>query len=138
MIDLMRAPDWRIALMQYLADAARAPLRFGTHDCAIFAAGAVKAMTGHDFAAAYRGRYDSLAKGLRLLARDGFADHVALARASLPSVPVATALPGDLAVVPSDPVAALGVVQGASIYVLAPTGGLGLVALTEAGEVFRV
>lgn len=133
-----RHPDWRLSLMQYLAECMRAPLAFGQHDCAIFAAGAVRAMTGQDFAAAYRGRYDSLAGGLRLLARDGFADHVALARARLTPIAVAEAMPGDLAALPASPVPALGVVQGASVYVLGPEGVIGLVPLTDATEAFRV
>lgn len=133
-----RRDDWRLALMRFLDDAARMPMAFGTHDCALFAAEAVRIMTGTDLAARYRGRYSDLREGLRLLKADGFADHVALARAKLPAIPVADAMPGDLAVIAADPLPALGVVQGAAVYVLAVQGGLGLVPLTEAVEAFRV
>lgn len=134
----LRRSDWRLALMQYLGEVARTPLQFGTHDCALFAAGAVQAMTGQDFAAPYRGRYKTLDAGLRLLRRDGFADHAALARSVLPVIAVAEAMPGDLAILPLDPVPALGVVQGAGIYVLDLQGQLGLVPLTDAIEALRV
>lgn len=133
-----RHDGWRIALMQYLGECARTPLQFGTHDCAIFAAGAVQAMTGVDFAAEYRGTYATLREGLRHLQADGFADHIALARDRLPAIAVAEAMPGDLAVIPVDPLPALGVVQGPSVYVLGATGGLAIVPLTDAVEAFRV
>jgi hypothetical protein len=133
-----RQSGWRPALMQYLGEVARSPLVFGTHDCALFAAGAVQAMTGTDFAAAYRGKYSTLDAGLRLLRRDGFADHAALARSVLPVISAAQAMPGDLAIIPLDPLPALGVVQGAGIYVLDLSGNLGLLPLTDAIEALRV
>ena len=133
-----RISEWRVALMQFLGEAARKPLSFGQHDCAIFAAGAVQAMTGEDFAEPFRGRYSTLADGLRLLKVAGHGDHVALARSCLPSIPVAEAMPGDLAVCDGDGVPALGVVQGAAVYVLQAQGGLGLIPLTSAIEAFRV
>ena len=137
-IAVARKATWRQELMQYLGAVARTPLAFGTHDCALFAAGAVQAMTGQDFAAPYRGRYTTMAGGLQLLQRDGHADHVALARSVLPVVPAALAQPGDLAIIAMEPVAALGVVQGAGIYVLDITGSLGLLPLTDATEALRV
>ena len=133
-----RHSHWRTGLMQYLGEVARSPLVFGTHDCALFAAGAVRAMTGTDLAAPYRGQYTTLEGGLRLLQRAGFADHVALARSVLPVISAAEASPGDLAIIPMDPLPALGVVQGAGIYVLDLTGNLGLLPLTDAVEALRV
>ena len=133
-----RYADWQTRLHEYLAGVARAPLAYGQHDCALFAADAICAMTGVDLAATYRGRYDSLAGGLQLLARDGFADHVALARSHLAVGAVATAMPGDVAVFETDLGSALGVVQGASVYVLHSGGMLGLVPLTDAIEVLVV
>lgn len=133
-----RLPDWRLRLQHYLGRVVREPLQFGRHDCALFAADAVREMTGEDHASPYRGRYTTLRGGLRILRRAGFADHVDLARAHLQAVPVAQATPGDLAAFDTAQGRALGVVQGAAVYVLRPEGGLGLVALTDAGEAFRV
>ena len=135
---MQRYADWQARLHVYLASVARAPLAYGQHDCALFAADAICAMTGLDLAARYRGRYDSLAGGLQLLVGDGFADHVALARAQLAQGAIAMAMPGDVAVFETDQGSALGVVQGASVYVLHPGGMLGLVPLTDAIEVFVV
>lgn len=133
-----RLPDWRNRLYDYLTRIAPEPLVYGHHDCALFAANAVHAMTGVDFAAPYRGRYTTLQEGMRILAVDGFADHVALAHAHLTQVPVAMALPGDLAVFETRAGRAVGVVQGAAVYVLRVDGMLGLVSLTDATEAFTV
>jgi len=134
---LTRLPDWHARLVAYLAAASRTPFAPGAHDCALFAAGAVQAMTGNDLAEGWRGRYRTLAGGRRVLKREGVADHVALAARHLEEVPVSWAQPGDVAAVPTADGPALGVVQGASIYVVS-AAGLGLVPLTAAARAFRV
>lgn len=136
-VELKRKPNWRAELMAYLGDCARNPFDEGTHDCALFLAGGVEAMTGVDFAADYRGHYTSTRQGLKILRENGFRDHVALATYHLPHKAVAFANEGDGAVVPEDGTEALGIVQGAMIYVLRP-GGLGAVPLTSAKLVLRV
>lgn len=135
---ITRFVDWRARLQAYLEGGARREFAFGTHDCALFAADALAAMTGVDLGERYRGRYSTMQGGLRLMVRDGFADHVALFRAHLPSGPVARALPGDLAVIETPDGLSLGVVQGAMIYCLQPSGVLGLVPLSDAIEVLTV
>ena len=133
----MRQTHWKLQLCQYLGEAARRPFEEGQHDCALFLANAVAAMTGVDFAAPYRGRYTTTRGGLRMLRKNGFADHVALAAHHLTEIAVARATPGDGAVVPDTYGLALGVVQGECIYVLTPTG-LALVDLLRATRAFRV
>lgn len=125
----------RARLTTYLADCARRPFAEGSHDCALFAAGAVQAMTGRDIAAEWRGRYISTRGGLRVLRRAGFADHIALAAHHFP----VTHRPriGDLAAVPTEQGPALGVVQGLHIYLLAESG-LALVPLSAATQFFEV
>lgn len=134
---LIRLPDWRPRLLAYVSEAARTPFEEGKHDCALFFAGAVEAMTGVDYAAPFRGRYTTTRGGLRVLRRDGFADHIALAAHHLPDKPPAFLAVGDGAVVETDDGPALGVVQGAQIYILMPQG-LGLVPLTAAARGFGV
>lgn len=134
---MKRTTDWRTRLIAYLADSHAAPFRPGRHDCALFAAGAVAAMTGVDLAAHWRGRYRTLRGGLRVLRADGYADHVALADAHFEVCPVAMARAGDLAAVPGPQGLALGVVQGARVYVLRPEG-LATVDLLTAQRAWRV
>ena len=118
----MRLPDWKQHLTLYLADVARRPFAPGVHDCALFAAGAVQAMTGVDMAAPFRGRYRTLAGGSRILKAAGFVDHIALAAARLAEFHTSRAAPGDLAVIPTPDGDALGLVQGEQVYVLSATG----------------
>lgn len=146
MMPITRKPGWRNALIAWLAQAARTPFEEGVNDCALFAAGAVLAMTGTDLAEGWRGRYRSTRGGLRALRRAGYADHVDLVARHFAEVPPSLAQAGDLAVLPGGPggqgrpgdgAAAIGIVQGAAIYVIAP-GGLGVVPLTMAERAFRV
>lgn len=132
-----RTPNWRLDLISYLEASARRPFRHGTHDCALFLAGGVLAMTGVDFAAPYRGRYTTQRGGFRVLKADGYADHIALARAKLSEKPVAFAREGDGAIIPGALVDALGIVQGSMIYVLRENG-LACVPLTAASRVLEV
>ncbi|WP_323780173.1 DUF6950 family protein [Thalassovita sp.] len=120
---MQRLPDWKPRLVRYLERTAHEPFKPGQHDCALFFAGAVEAQTGVDYAAPYRGRYTTLRGGLRVLRKDGFADHIALAAHHLPEIAPAFAWPGDGMVVDTDDGPALGICQGQMIYVLGPTGG---------------
>lgn len=129
---------WQDRLVAHLAEVAVMPFQPGVNDCALFAAGAVAAMTGVDHAAPYRGRYATIEEGLELLRADGIEDHVALAAVHLPEIPVSMAQAGDVAAVPVNSGMALGVVQGARVYVLREAGGIGTIGLTRAARAFRV
>lgn len=129
---VMRLYNWETRLALYITRVAREGFAWGRHDCAVFAAGGVEAVTGTDPAAAWRERYDSLATGLRLIRAAGYADHVAAADAMYPAISPAMILPGDLAVVAGeDGARALGIAQGQLIYVLRPDC-LGLVPVDQA------
>lgn len=70
----MRSETWERDLATYLAAQHARPFQHGTHDCALFAAGAVMAMTGDDPAKAFRGRYKSQASAVRALRTIGAGD----------------------------------------------------------------
>jgi len=126
-----------VSLAAYVESVARLPLRPGKHDCALFAAGAVQAMTGVDFARGFRG-YRTLSEGRSKLAEKGFTGLDDLAASFLPEIAPAKARAGDVvAVTDDDGHPALGVVQGGSVYVLRPSG-LGFVDLTKAERAFQV
>ncbi|MDO9639695.1 MAG: hypothetical protein Q7J44_14235 [Pseudotabrizicola sp.] len=135
---MTRRPDWQARLTGYLIGCARAPYQLGQHDCALFAAGAVEAVTGSDPAYAWRGRYATKAEGFRALKRAGHTDHIAATAAALPEIDPVFAAPGDIACV-ADPQAGglvLGVVQGELIYVLREDG-LGLLPHAAMQRAFR-
>lgn len=133
---MQRRDDWRSQLTAYIVAQMRAPFAYGRNDCALFAAGAVKAMTGKDLARGFRG-YRSLKEGHQKLKDKGFGDHIALVESLLPEVSVSFAQAGDIAVVNDRDGPALGVVQGEAIYVLR-RDGIGLVDLLKAERAFRV
>lgn len=128
--------DWRARLGVYLATEARTPFHYGKSDCALFAAGAVNAMTGNDPSASYRGRYTTLRGGLRILRKDGFRDHVERTAALFAEVSPQRAQAGDIAVVDTPNGPSLGVVQGEWIAVRT-ISGLGFVPIDQATRVFR-
>jgi hypothetical protein len=133
-----RLDDWHPRLQRYLQDIRTVPFAYGTHDCGLFVAGAVQAMTGKDFAVDYRGRYTTLKGGLKALSKRRFADHVALLDATLFQVPPAFAALGDIAVIEAaGDIPALGLFEGQHIAVLRPDG-LGFVAREAATQAYRV
>lgn len=129
--------DWQARLSNWLSTVRKTPFEEGRHDCALFAAGAVEAMTGTDLAAAFRGRYRTTRGGLRVLRRAGLADHIDLAARHFAEIPPAVAGPGDLVAIPTPQGLALGVVQGTVAYVPGRTG-LALAPMTGALRAFRV
>lgn len=134
---LVRLPAWRSALTNWLHAVRLTPFCQANHDCALFAAGAVHAMTGVDFAAPFRGRYTTTRGGLRLLRRAGFGDHIALAAAHLPACGLFDIREGDLVVIGSPAGPALGVVQGALAFVPGARG-TSLVSISGALGAFKV
>lgn len=134
---MKRLPNWHSALVAYLTRVARAEFEIGKMDCALFAAGAIKAMTGQDLAAPFATRYTTFRGGLRVLKRAGHASLVDLILSHFAEVPPAFAGVGDIALLDGDEGIALGIVHGEFIYVRRP-GGLGLVSLRLAKRAFRV
>jgi hypothetical protein len=58
-MQFIRVSDWEDRLRTYLDRVTEERFVWGSHDCALFTAGAVKAMTETDPAEAFRGTYDS-------------------------------------------------------------------------------
>jgi hypothetical protein len=70
----VRLPDWEARLSAYIAERAEMPFQWGVNDCALFAAGAVQALTGEDFGKPWRGKYSTEAGAAKALKRRGFED----------------------------------------------------------------
>jgi len=121
-MEMIRRPDWRARLAAWLAAEAVRPFEYGKSDCALFAAGAVLAMTGIDLADGWRGRYTTLRGGLRVLHKAGHRNHVALTAARLPEIEPGRAQVGDIAVVEGNDGPSLGVVNGAWVAVRTMSG----------------
>lgn len=91
-----RRSDWEQRLFAYLAAVSDRPHEYGRHDCMIFVAGAVKALTGSDPARGHRGKYGSAATAARYLRSLGFDSFEALIDSVLPEKPIAKAMRGDI------------------------------------------
>lgn len=95
---MKKLTDWQPRLDAYLAASRRTAFVWGTHDCVLFAAGAVAAQTGIDPAAPWRGRYDSALSAARLLFLEFGIDSVGVlpAQIGLAEIAVGFAQRGDI------------------------------------------
>lgn len=66
-----RLPDWEARLAAYLEPLRLRAFAWGEHDCCLFTAGAVLAMTGVDPMPEFRGRYSTAIGAERALRRYG-------------------------------------------------------------------
>lgn len=90
-----RLPDWEQRLADYIAGLEGQPFAWGKLDCALFFAGAVKAMTGVDPAAEFRGKYTTAPGSVRALKRYGAGDLESTLDAKFETKPAAFLQRGD-------------------------------------------
>jgi hypothetical protein len=95
----LRRRGWEQALAAFTRAHMRTPYQWGQHDCALFAAGAVEAITGEDFAAEFRGTYEDEDGARRLLTSLGCEDVGDLASRYLPEIMPAEARRGDVVMI---------------------------------------
>src|SRR4051812_23750010 len=62
---LVLLPDWRTRLSQHIEAERLRPFSWGEHDCCLWVGDCIRAMTGEDPAAEYRGTYDSAVGAIR-------------------------------------------------------------------------
>lgn len=110
------------------------PFAWGRHDCCLWAADAVLALTGHDPAAAWRGRYDDAAGAGRLVRRLGGVCAIAQRALGDPIEHPMLARAGDVGVTSSG---ALVVCIG-EWWTVPSARGLGLLPLADALDAWRV
>jgi hypothetical protein len=67
----MRPNDWQSRLQACIKERYRKPFEWGVHDCALFPADCVRAVTGVDPAELFRGQYSSAAGAVRFLQEHG-------------------------------------------------------------------
>lgn len=92
----MRKVDWEARLNAYIAGVHDRPHAFGEHDCMIFCANAVRALTGRDLARGHRRKYRDKLSAASHLRSLGFADQEAMIDSLLPQKPVGFAQRGDI------------------------------------------
>jgi hypothetical protein len=95
----MRLLDWEQRLHDLVSERLLQPYDPSRHDCLMWPADAVKAVTGKDFGKGHRGKYKSTATGYRHLQKMGFASPEALLNSKFDEKPVGYAGRGDLVLV---------------------------------------
>lgn len=121
----MKPPDWQNRLNVVMKAAIERPFSWGEHDCCLFAADCAQAMCGEDYAAEWRGTYDSELGAKKAILRGGGSLEKVLAR-FLDEVPVKLAQRGDIAIVENAGTKCAGVVYSGVVWV---PGENGLVSL---------
>lgn len=119
-----RFEDWPQRLAAAIEAARGRPFCWGAHDCALFAAEVVQALTGIDFAAEFRGRYASKAEAVGLLGERGGLEAVVTAVLGTPRPSPILAQRGDVVMVVTDEGHALGICNGAHAACAGREGGL--------------
>lgn len=122
---MKRFDDWPSRLDAAVEEARKRPFAWGVHDCALFAADMVLAVTGRDLASSWRGGYGSARQALRALRGHGGLAGVATKALGDPVSP-AQAMRGDVVMTRTHQWPALGICLGAKA---AFTGYEGLVFL---------
>lgn len=97
-LDLTRLPDWEEWLATMLADWQGVAFAWGKHDCLMFAAAAIEAVTGVDPGKGHRGKYRSQASAFRHLGKLGATSVPAYLDSLFPATVPALARRGDLVV----------------------------------------
>jgi hypothetical protein len=131
--EIKRLPNWQSELSDYISSVEYMPFRWGKNDCVTFAANAVRAMTGVDPIEGYRD-YSTEAESKIVTARAGYRNHVDGVKEKFKKIPVALAMPGDIAVLEKH---SLGIVQGMSVFRPGPEGVV-LSPLSDVKAVYRV
>ncbi|WP_420013916.1 DUF6950 family protein [Tateyamaria sp.] len=128
-----RKPDWPVQLSAYLTRAENRTFRYGRWDCALFVAGAVRAMTGFDPAYGLRGYSGKAGAASKLdeLGISAWPDLVADRRIDPAEMRV-----GDIAAIGDDLAGAVCV--GAQLKVLHPMSGIGLVPRSAVAQGFKI
>lgn len=140
MLELTRLPDWRARFEAEIDAIKHRPFSWEDHECGIGLVGnVVLAVTGHDAAARWRGRYRSYRGAVRVMRNEGFANVADMVAAMLPEIHPGLARIGDIAAFPDDTALgfSLGIVNGERVFVLTETG-MGTMDLLQATRAFRV
>ena len=93
---MTRRSTWEADLSAYISSVRSRSFAFGEHDCGLFAAGAVLAMTGDDPGAPFRGQYSTELGCAKALKRFGAGDLKSTLDALFDDRPIGRLQRGDL------------------------------------------
>lgn len=108
----MRFENWEMILARCLREAEGKVFSWGEHDCCLWTADVVKAMTGVDYAMEFRGTYNTRAGAIRALIELADGSLTKLLDVFFDRVEVAYSQRGDVVVMFYDDMETLGVCVG--------------------------
>lgn len=92
----MRRADWEQRITALVDEVRDKPYAYGSHDCLLWPAAVVKAVTGKDYGRGHRGKYRSAASAYRYLQSLGFNSPESYLDSLFDEKPVGFAQRGDL------------------------------------------
>ena len=116
-----RLPTWQTRFALLCIERQRRPFEWGAHDCCLWAADAVRAVTGQDFAEGLRGTYATAAEAARMLAQAGGVRALATHALGEPVGPLMAAV-GDVVLFEQDGRELLAVCNGGTALAVAGQG----------------
>ena len=134
--EVMRLKNWPGRFAELVESARARPFEWGSHDCCLWGADSVLALTGNDLAAQWRGTYSDALSAARLLKQLGGLE--ALAATAGPEMPPSFAAQGDVGLVEAnaeDGSLSIAVCAGHSWLVV---GESGLLSFPTAVRAWRV
>lgn len=118
---MSRHPKWDARLAECVSRCRRKPYTPSHHDCLLWPAEAVKAVTGKDHGRGHRGKYKSTATAYRYLQSLGFKSPEAYLDSLFETKPVGFAQRGDLVLVHTESGDNPGVCMGSFVLVAGET-----------------
>jgi hypothetical protein len=135
---LWRRSCWQCELLRFLTATRNTRFAYGTFDCCLFACDAIKAMTGTDIAAAFRGTYTTGKAAHQLHGSVRTIAETVTTQFEMPAVPVLLAQRGDLVLIKRARDYSLGVVDLKGQIAIALRTGNGRIPLERAAAAWRV
>lgn len=122
----MRLADWQLNFEKFIAKYRHSPFVWGKHDCCLFAANSVLAITGKDYAESLRDSYDSVESAVKVIKQFGGIESIASSLTGISPVSASYADVGDVLLVLQCGREMLAVCNGSTMF--AP-GERGLITL---------
>lgn len=135
---MIRVKGWEQALIRCTISKMRTPWEWSRHDCAVFAADCILAITGDDLAFDFRGRYETEAEAWRFLASLGYEDLGDLASSRLPEIKPRDAQRGDVVLAKGQNGNYLAIVDGLSCVGPVAPRGISHSPMTDVMRAWRV
>lgn len=133
-----RRDNWFSALYKTIKEQAKLPHEYGEQDCLCQVSDGIKAMTGYDHIAEFRGQYTSYDEALALLAEKGFGSpEEYVIDCGFHPIDVIDANDGDIGAVDADGILAFGQFLGPLLYVQTERGK-GRIPRSRAIKAYRV